>query len=128
MGSLSHESLSADYLRLSLSLSLVLKVILLESSGRYGGWLWSTQRPDGAVFEHGPRGIRPAGAVGWNTLNLVGTTAGRRSLEEVFHLQADFIQLTRCSSNPIIIIIIIITTNLLEDQGVALSLNIQHSV
>ncbi|CAL8248388.1 unnamed protein product [Lota lota] len=49
----------------------VAKVILLESSGRYGGWLWSTQRLDGAVFEHGPRGIRPAGAVGWNTLNLV---------------------------------------------------------
>uniref|UniRef100_A0A8C5ATJ1 Protoporphyrinogen oxidase n=1 Tax=Gadus morhua TaxID=8049 RepID=A0A8C5ATJ1_GADMO len=49
----------------------VAKVILLESSGRYGGWLWSTQRSDGAVFEHGPRGIRPAGAVGLNTLNLV---------------------------------------------------------
>ena len=79
------------------------------------------------MFEHGPRGIRPAGAVGWNTLNLVGTTAGCCSLEEVFHLQTDFIQLTRCSSNPIIIILII-TTNLLEDQGVALSLNIQHSV
>ncbi|KAG7273954.1 hypothetical protein CRUP_021238, partial [Coryphaenoides rupestris] len=30
-----------------------------------------TKRADGAVFEHGPRGIRPAGAVGWNTLNLV---------------------------------------------------------
>lgn len=49
----------------------VAKVILLESSGRYGGWLWSTRRSDGAVFEHGPRGIRPAGAVGVNTLNLV---------------------------------------------------------
>ncbi|CAL8288913.1 unnamed protein product [Merluccius merluccius] len=49
----------------------VTKVILLESSSRYGGWLWSTQRSDGAVFEHGPRGIRPAGAVGLNTLNLV---------------------------------------------------------
>lgn len=59
---------AAYYLSKSLQ---VTKVVLLESSGRYGGWLWSTQRADGAVFEHGPRGIRPAGAVGWNTLNLV---------------------------------------------------------
>ncbi|XP_061802128.2 protoporphyrinogen oxidase [Nerophis lumbriciformis] len=49
----------------------VTKVVLLESSSRLGGWLWSTRRPDGAVFEHGPRGIRPAGAVGHNTLNMV---------------------------------------------------------
>ncbi|XP_074510586.1 protoporphyrinogen oxidase [Sebastes fasciatus] len=49
----------------------VTKVILLESSSRFGGWLWSTRRSDGAVFEHGPRGIRPAGAVGRNTLNMV---------------------------------------------------------
>ncbi|TWW79960.1 protoporphyrinogen oxidase isoform X2 [Takifugu flavidus] len=49
----------------------VTKVILLESSSRVGGWLSSTRRPDGAVFEHGPRGIRPAGAVGRNTLNMV---------------------------------------------------------
>ncbi|XP_038566258.1 protoporphyrinogen oxidase isoform X2 [Micropterus salmoides] len=49
----------------------VTKVILLESSCRFGGWLWSTRRSDGAVFEHGPRGIRPAGAVGRNTLNMV---------------------------------------------------------
>ncbi|KAM8871087.1 protoporphyrinogen oxidase isoform 1-T2 [Spinachia spinachia] len=49
----------------------VTKVIVLESSSRLGGWLWSTRRSDGAVFEHGPRGIRPAGAVGRNTLNIV---------------------------------------------------------
>ncbi|XP_051263284.1 protoporphyrinogen oxidase isoform X2 [Dicentrarchus labrax] len=49
----------------------VTKVIVLESSSRFGGWLWSTRRSDGAVFEHGPRGIRPAGAVGRNTLNMV---------------------------------------------------------
>ncbi|XP_076010052.1 protoporphyrinogen oxidase [Genypterus blacodes] len=49
----------------------VAKVIVLESSGRFGGWLSSTRRSDGAVFEHGPRGIRPAGAVGCNTLNMV---------------------------------------------------------
>ncbi|XP_013884373.1 protoporphyrinogen oxidase [Austrofundulus limnaeus] len=47
------------------------KVIVLESSGRFGGWLWSSRRSDGAVFEHGPRGIRPAGPVGHNTLNMV---------------------------------------------------------
>ncbi|XP_047455430.1 protoporphyrinogen oxidase [Mugil cephalus] len=49
----------------------VTKIILLESSSRFGGWLWSTRRSDGAVFEHGPRSIRPAGAVGRNTLNMV---------------------------------------------------------
>lgn len=51
-----------------------LQVIVLESSSRFGGWLWSTRRSDGAVFEHGPRGIRPAGAVGYNTLNMVSST------------------------------------------------------
>ena len=50
---------------------IFLKVVILESSSRFGGWLWSTRRSDGAVFEHGPRGIRPAGAVGRNTLNMV---------------------------------------------------------
>ncbi|KAL2084479.1 hypothetical protein ACEWY4_019997 [Coilia grayii] len=49
----------------------VSKVVLLEGSGRCGGWLSSTRREDGAVFEHGPRGVRPAGAVGKNTLNMV---------------------------------------------------------
>ncbi|XP_015254587.1 PREDICTED: protoporphyrinogen oxidase [Cyprinodon variegatus] len=49
----------------------VTKVIVLESSSRFGGWLWSLRRSDGAVFELGPRGIRPAGAVGHNTLNMV---------------------------------------------------------
>ncbi|KAI1894786.1 hypothetical protein AGOR_G00119330 [Albula goreensis] len=49
----------------------VSKIVLLEGSGRLGGWLHSTRREDGAVFEHGPRGVRPAGAVGRNTLNMV---------------------------------------------------------
>ncbi|AWO97131.1 putative protoporphyrinogen oxidase isoform 3 [Scophthalmus maximus] len=49
----------------------VTKVVVVEASSRCGGWLWSTRRADGAVFEHGPRGIRPAGAVGRNTLNMV---------------------------------------------------------
>lgn len=51
--------------------SQVSKIVVLESSGHYGGWLSSTRREDGAVFEHGPRGVRPAGAVGKNTLNMV---------------------------------------------------------
>uniref|UniRef100_A0A8C7ZIT2 Protoporphyrinogen oxidase n=1 Tax=Oryzias sinensis TaxID=183150 RepID=A0A8C7ZIT2_9TELE len=50
---------------------ILLPVILIESSSRFGGWLRSTRRPDSAVFEQGPRGIRPAGAVGQNTLNMV---------------------------------------------------------
>ncbi|XP_034029826.1 protoporphyrinogen oxidase [Thalassophryne amazonica] len=49
----------------------ITKVVLLESTGRYGGWLSSTRTSDGAVFEHGPRGIRPVGPAGHNTLNLV---------------------------------------------------------
>ncbi|XP_060113128.1 protoporphyrinogen oxidase [Heteronotia binoei] len=47
------------------------KVILLEGSSRLGGWIHSTCTEEGAVFEHGPRGIRPAGAVGKNTLLMV---------------------------------------------------------
>ncbi|CAH2327262.1 protoporphyrinogen oxidase [Pelobates cultripes] len=49
----------------------VSKVILLEASSRLGGWMHSTRSDDGATFEHGPRGIRPAGVVGKNTLCMV---------------------------------------------------------
>lgn len=49
---------------------LLMYIILLEKSGRCGGWLSSIRRDDGAVFEQGPQGVRPAGAVGRNTLNL----------------------------------------------------------
>ncbi|XP_047664852.1 protoporphyrinogen oxidase isoform X2 [Tachysurus fulvidraco] len=49
----------------------VSKVVLLEATGRFGGWINTTRREDGAVFEQGPRGVRPAGAVGRNTLNLL---------------------------------------------------------
>ncbi|XP_075464023.1 protoporphyrinogen oxidase [Ascaphus truei] len=49
----------------------VSKVILLEGSSRLGGWLHSTRTEDGAIFEHGPRGIRPSGVVGRNTLCMV---------------------------------------------------------
>ncbi|KAL4657747.1 protoporphyrinogen oxidase [Arapaima gigas] len=47
------------------------KVVLLEGADHFGGWLRSTRREDGAVFEHGPRGVRPVGAMGRNTLNMV---------------------------------------------------------
>ncbi|XP_025934864.1 protoporphyrinogen oxidase isoform X2 [Apteryx rowi] len=47
------------------------QVVLLEASARVGGWLQSTRTEDGAVFEHGPRGIRPVGAVGRDTLHMV---------------------------------------------------------
>ncbi|XP_054150962.1 protoporphyrinogen oxidase [Melozone crissalis] len=47
------------------------KVVLLEASGRFGGWLQSTRSPEGAVFEHGPRGVRPAGPAGAQTLHMV---------------------------------------------------------
>uniref|UniRef100_A0A8C6L5C4 Protoporphyrinogen oxidase n=1 Tax=Nothobranchius furzeri TaxID=105023 RepID=A0A8C6L5C4_NOTFU len=46
-------------------------VIVLESSDRFGGWLRTLRRLDGTLFELGPRGVRPAGAVGRNTLNMV---------------------------------------------------------
>ncbi|XP_068108365.1 protoporphyrinogen oxidase [Hyperolius riggenbachi] len=49
----------------------VSKVILLESSSRMGGWMHSTRTEDGAVFEHGPRSMRPAGVVGKNSLCMV---------------------------------------------------------
>ncbi|NXX42154.1 PPOX oxidase, partial [Tricholaema leucomelas] len=47
------------------------KVLLLEASARLGGWLQSTRTAEGTVFEHGPRGIRPGGAVGADTLHMV---------------------------------------------------------
>ncbi|KAM3656936.1 protoporphyrinogen oxidase isoform 2-T2 [Ammospiza maritima maritima] len=47
------------------------KVVLLEASGRFGGWLQSSRSPEGAVFEHGPRGVRPAGPAGAQTLHMV---------------------------------------------------------
>uniref|UniRef100_A0A8D1TBG1 Protoporphyrinogen oxidase n=2 Tax=Sus scrofa TaxID=9823 RepID=A0A8D1TBG1_PIG len=47
------------------------KVVLVEGSERLGGWIRSIRGPDGAVFELGPRGIRPAGALGARTLLMV---------------------------------------------------------
>lgn len=47
------------------------KVILVEGGKRLGGWIRSVRGSDGAIFELGPRGIRPAGALGARTLLLV---------------------------------------------------------
>uniref|UniRef100_A0A8C4M2K7 Protoporphyrinogen oxidase n=1 Tax=Equus asinus TaxID=9793 RepID=A0A8C4M2K7_EQUAS len=47
------------------------KVVLVEGSERLGGWIRSVRGPDGAIFELGPRGIRPAGALGARTLLMV---------------------------------------------------------
>lgn len=55
------------------------KVVLVEGSERLGGWIRSVRGPGGAVFELGPRGIRPAGALGARTLLMV---RGLRSAEE----------------------------------------------
>ncbi|XP_021537559.1 protoporphyrinogen oxidase isoform X1 [Neomonachus schauinslandi] len=47
------------------------KVVLVEGSERLGGWIRSVRGPGDAVFELGPRGIRPAGALGARTLLLM---------------------------------------------------------
>ncbi|KAM6218822.1 protoporphyrinogen oxidase isoform 2-T2 [Rhynchocyon petersi] len=47
------------------------KVVVVEGSKRLGGWIRSVRGPNGAIFELGPRGIRPAGALGARTLLMV---------------------------------------------------------
>ena len=49
------------------------QVVLVESSGRVGGWMQSVRTEEGAVFELGPRSLRTAGAAGKTTLSLVST-------------------------------------------------------
>uniref|UniRef100_A0A667IIR5 Protoporphyrinogen oxidase n=1 Tax=Lynx canadensis TaxID=61383 RepID=A0A667IIR5_LYNCA len=51
--------------------SALSRVVLVEASERLGGWIRSVRGPGGAIFELGPRGIRPAGALGARTLLLV---------------------------------------------------------
>ncbi|MCJ8745357.1 hypothetical protein PDJAM_G00129460 [Pangasius djambal] len=65
--------------------SNVSKVVLLEATGRFGGWINTTRREDGAVFEHGPRGVRPAGAVGRNTLHMLSDLGLEREILPVPH-------------------------------------------
>ncbi|XP_068733802.1 protoporphyrinogen oxidase-like [Montipora capricornis] len=46
-------------------------ITVLESSDRVGGWLQSKVTDQGAVFELGPRSIRPAGDAGMATLRIL---------------------------------------------------------
>ena len=46
-------------------------ITVLESSERVGGWMQSCSTENGAVFELGPRSIRPAGNAGRATLKIV---------------------------------------------------------
>lgn len=47
-----------------------ISVTILETSNRCGGWIRSHKLANGAIFEQGPRTIRPAGNPGANTLQL----------------------------------------------------------
>ncbi|XP_066262942.1 protoporphyrinogen oxidase [Euwallacea similis] len=48
------------------------KVILLEGTNRLGGWIKSERVDKEVIFEQAARTIRPRGAAGINTLNLLG--------------------------------------------------------
>ena len=48
-------------------------ITVLESNDRVGGWLQSCVTEQGAVFELGPRSIRPAGEAGMATLKIVSS-------------------------------------------------------
>src|ERR1700733_4667132 len=45
-------------------------IIILEKEDRAGGWIQTVQQ-DGFVFEQGPRGCRPKGITGTETLRLI---------------------------------------------------------
>ncbi|CAG9812030.1 unnamed protein product [Chironomus riparius] len=48
------------------------RVKLFEASSRFGGWVKSSiDKNTGVVFETGPRSLRPVGAVGLTTLELI---------------------------------------------------------
>lgn len=46
-------------------------LIIYEASDRVGGWMKSCRSQTGAVFEKGPRTIRPKGPAGQNTLKMI---------------------------------------------------------
>jgi len=46
------------------------KIVLLEKSSRFGGWVHTTQA-SGISFENGPRSVRPVGLQGLLTLQLI---------------------------------------------------------
>nr|XP_006814335.1 PREDICTED: protoporphyrinogen oxidase-like [Saccoglossus kowalevskii] len=78
---------SAYYLARSQALRFG-KVVVVESSHRTGGWVNTTVSEDGAIFEHGPRSLRTAGAVGKNTLELMHQLPS--GLKSVLFTQAPF--------------------------------------
>lgn len=47
------------------------KITLIEANRRLGGWVHSVRAENGAIFEQGPRSLRPSGLAGWTTLKLV---------------------------------------------------------
>lgn len=57
-------------------------ITVLESSERVGGWMQSCSTENGAVFELGPRSIRPAGNAGRATLKIVS----RIHVREISHV------------------------------------------
>uniref|UniRef100_A0A8C2W5Z7 Amine oxidase n=1 Tax=Chinchilla lanigera TaxID=34839 RepID=A0A8C2W5Z7_CHILA len=66
------------------------KVVLVEGSKRLGGWIRSIRGPGGAIFELGPRGIRPAGVLGAQTLLLVREQVSELGLDsEVLPVRGD---------------------------------------
>lgn len=63
--------LSAAYYLSRAQLPNLSNIVVLEAGNRLGGWVHSRRCDDGAVFEFGPRTLRPYGKSGLNTLQLV---------------------------------------------------------
>jgi len=63
--------LSAAYYLSRAQLPNLSNIVVLEAGNRLGGWVHSKRCEDGAVFEFGPRTLRPYGKSGLNTLQLV---------------------------------------------------------
>lgn len=58
------------------------RIVVLEKSKRFGGWIETIHREqDGITFETGPRSIRPVGLSGILTLKLVRWICLRRLLQ-----------------------------------------------
>ncbi|KAH9487680.1 hypothetical protein Btru_069863 [Bulinus truncatus] len=74
----------ASALYIQRSLPKFAKVVLLEGSNRVGGWVNTTIYPDGGIFEHGPRSLRPAGEPGRNTLQLADELGLARYVLPIF--------------------------------------------
>lgn len=46
------------------------RIVVLEASQRFGGWIETLRRQDGITFETGPRSVRPVGHAGYLTLQM----------------------------------------------------------